>query len=62
MDGAPRTVLQDEQKLAQLGLELPQAAKLGAMLREGGIDLPAGILDGRELTDEIIKAWKRAGH
>lgn len=62
MDGAPRTVLQDEQKLAQLGLELPQAAKLGVKLREGGIDLPAGILDGRELTDEIIKAWKRAGH
>lgn len=58
MDGAPRVILQDEEKFSRLGLELPQEAQLAIRLKTAGLDLPPGILDRRELTEAVIKLWK----
>lgn len=54
LDGAPREVFSQREKLAESGLIPPQPSQLADLLRDEGFDLPAGILT----ADECIAAIK----
>ena len=54
LDGAPREVFAQREKLAESGLIPPQPSQLADMLRDEGFDLPAGILT----ADECVAAVK----
>ena len=54
LDGAPREVFSQREKLAESGLIPPQPSQLADLLRGEGFDLPAGILT----ADECIAAIK----
>ena len=55
MNGTPREVFSEADRMKELGLELPQVTELANALRAGGMDLPAGILTREELTAELEK-------
>ena len=59
MDGTPKAVFENEAELAELGLDVPQAAALSHRLREKGINLPDGILTPEECAGEILKLFRR---
>ena len=50
----PSAVLSDEQRLTVLGLELPDAAQLNALLRKKGAPLPDRCITEEELIDSIL--------
>ena len=49
MDGTPREIFAQPEKVRALGLDVPLAADLAARLRRGGRDLPQDILTDEEL-------------
>ena len=49
MDGAPREIFAQAERVRALGLDVPLAAELAARLRDGGMALPADILTDEEL-------------
>jgi len=53
MDGAPRAVFSQVDALKGLGLDVPPMAELAAMLGEGGLRLPAGILTVDDMVKEL---------
>ena len=55
MDGTPRQVFSQVDKLKQYRLDVPQATLLADQLRKSGLDIPAGILTRQELVDAIMK-------
>ena len=55
MDGTPRQVFSQVDKLKQYRLDVPQATLLADQLRKSGPDIPAGILTRQELVDAIMK-------
>ena len=55
MDGTPRQVFSQVDKLKQYRLDVPQATLLADQLRKSGLDIPAGILTRKELVDAIMK-------
>ena len=49
MDGTPREIFSQTERVRELGLEIPLAADLAQRLRRGGYDLPKDILTDEEL-------------
>ena len=54
MDGTPREVFSQVERLKALGLDVPPMAELSGMLTAGGLALPAGILT----VDDMVKELK----
>lgn len=55
MDGTPRDVFSQREKLFSVGLDVPQAMQLACALNAEGIDVPVNILDENECADAIYK-------
>ena len=55
MQGTPREIFSDVEKIKALRLDVPQVTLLAHELRKKGIPLPDGILSTEELVDEIMK-------
>lgn len=51
LNGTPREVFAQEEKLIAAGLDLPEAAKLAGQLRERGMDIPQGTIRYHEILD-----------
>lgn len=49
--GSPKEIFKQEEKLNQMGLELPLATKIARKLIEKGVPLKSGILTEQELKD-----------
>ena len=55
MDGTPREVLVQVEKMKSYGLEVPQATEIAYNLRKRGIDIPADILTPEEMAGAICR-------
>ena len=55
MEGTPRTIFSQVDKLKELRLDVPQVTELAHMLRESGVPVPEGILTKEELTAALQK-------
>ena len=55
LDGNPKSVFGQVEKLKSAGLEVPQAAELASLLRKDGFEVSPDVLDIEELLDEIVK-------
>ena len=53
MQGTPREIFSQVDRLKQLRLDVPQVTQLGHELRLRGLDLPEGILTIEELTEQL---------
>jgi len=60
-DGAPAEVFAHTQELLDIGLDVPQAARIAQALRDRGIPLPPSIYTLEQLTDALLAAGKEAG-
>lgn len=57
MEGAPREIFTEVEKLKELRLDVPQVTELAYELRKCGVELPKCILTKEELTRELIKNY-----
>ncbi len=57
MDGAPREIFTEVEKLKELRLDVPQVTELAYELRKCGVELPKCILTKEELTRELVKRY-----
>lgn len=55
MDGSPREVLVQVEKMKSFGLEVPQVTEIAYNLRKKGIDIPADILTPEEMVGAICR-------
>ena len=55
MQGTPREIFSDTEKLKQLRLNVPEIVELADGLRKGGMLLKDGILTAEELVDELCQ-------
>ncbi len=55
LDGTPREVFAQGERLRALGLAVPPMAALAHLLRAGGMDLPEGLLTTQEMADAICQ-------
>lgn len=55
MDGTPREIFSQVDKLKEHRLDVPQSTLVADELRKSGLPIPAGILTREELVDEIMK-------
>ena len=55
MDGTPREIFSQVDKLKEHRLDVPQATLVADELRKSGLPIPAGILTREELVEEIMK-------
>lgn len=58
MEGTPREIFSQVERLKELRLDVPQVTLLAHELRGRGLKLPAGILT----TQELVDAMKKAGY
>ncbi|MGN1148890.1 MAG: energy-coupling factor transporter ATPase [Lachnospiraceae bacterium] len=61
MQGTPREIFSQVEKIKSLRLDVPQVTLLAYELQKKGINLPDGILSIEELTDEIMKYYRLHG-
>lgn len=61
MQGTPREIFSDVEKIKSLRLDVPQVTLLAYELQKRGIMLPDGILNTKELTEAILKAYRESG-
>ena len=54
MEGTPREIFSQVEKLQSLRLDVPQVTLLAHELKKKGLDLPEGILTVEELTKELV--------
>ena len=54
-EGTPAEVFVHGEKLHEIGLDVPECAKLAALLREKGFDVPAQAYSQEELLEAILK-------
>ena len=54
LDGTPRQVFAQGERLATLGLDVPQPTALCAALRQRGVDIPADLLTPEECAEAIL--------
>ena len=59
LDGTPKQVFHNSELLKNVGLDVPETAKLANDLRESGAPLPEDILSADEFSDEILKLLRR---
>lgn len=55
MEGTPREVFSQVDKLKEYRLDVPQVTILADMLRKRGLDIPAGILRKEELVEALCQ-------
>ena len=55
MDGTPKEVFRNVERMKKLGLDVPQATELAYRLRKKGFKLPEDILDEDECAEAILK-------
>lgn len=55
LKGTPKEVFEHKEKLKEIGLELPAAARIADELIKRGVPLPQGILTGGELEKELCR-------
>ena len=55
LKGTPKEVFSHEEELMEMGLSLPQVTLLGRELRNGGMNIPKGIIRREELVDAICQ-------
>ena len=55
MEGAPREVFAQTERVFLLGLDVPEMTKLGFMLRSRGVPLPEGIMTVNEMAVELCR-------
>lgn len=55
IDGTPKEVFKNVEKMKGLGLDVPQATELAYRLRKKGFNLPDNILDENECAEAILK-------
>lgn len=53
MDGKPKEVFKQVERLEEIGLDVPQPTKLTQLLRQEGFDLPDDILDVDECIEKL---------
>ena len=53
MDGTPREIFPQVEKLKSIGLDVPQATELAWRLRNRGFDLPADIITEEECAEAV---------
>ena len=53
MQGTPVEIFSNPAQLRELGLELPVSAQIAEYLRDRGVDIPSGILTGKELVGAL---------
>ncbi len=58
MQGTPREIFSRVEELQKLHLDVPQVTHLAHMLRQGGLDIPEGILTKEELAQALKKIGK----
>ena len=58
----PRKLFAQRELMNSVHLGVPEAARLCALLREKGLDLPADLYTREELQAQILKLWKEAHH
>lgn len=59
MEGTPREIFSQVERLKELRLDVPQATLLAHELRGRGLNLPTGILTAQELVEEIGKISRK---
>lgn len=62
MDGAPRQVYMQGEKLQQIGLGVPATVQLSQLLRDRGLEVPEGILSLQEMAQWVLDQCKEGGH
>ena len=55
LEGTPREIFSQVERLKDLRLDVPQATLLSRELRKKGIELPEGILTAQELADRLAE-------
>ncbi len=55
MEGTPREIFSQVEKLKELRLDVPQVTLLAHELKKSGLDLPDGILTTEELVEALMK-------
>ena len=53
--GTPAEVFVHDQRLHEIGLDVPECAKLARKLREAGYDMPEGIYRMEDVRDAILR-------
>ena len=59
MQGTPKEVFKEVDKLKEIGLEVPQATELAYELKKAGVEIPDGILSVEEFV-EVVNGTDRA--
>lgn len=59
--GTPREIFRQVDMMESIGLGVPEAAKLCAMLRAKDLQLPDDVYTLEEIKEDILKLWKE-GH
>ena len=59
--GSPAEVFRHGDELRQIGLDVPECAKLANLLREKGFDMPEGIYSMEDVSAAILKQLKAGG-
>lgn len=59
MQGTPREIFSQVEKLKELRLDVPQVTLLAYELQKKGVNLPNGILTVEELTQALLKEYKK---
>ena len=59
-DGSPRELFSRPGLMSSVGLDIPEAARLCAVLRARGYDLPADLYRPEELREHLLRLWKEA--
>ena len=63
LEGMPGDVFSDTSLIREVGLELPPVTELFDLLRQDGLDLPAGVTDAVEAVEALIAIISgRRGH
>lgn len=57
MEGTPREIFSQVERLKELRLDVPQVTLLAYELQQKGIDLPDGILTVEELTQQLLQKY-----
>lgn len=58
LDGSPREVFSQVERIKSVGLDVPQASELCFLLRGDGVDLPEDVLNAEECISAILTAVK----
>ncbi|MBE6837955.1 MAG: energy-coupling factor transporter ATPase [Ruminococcus sp.] len=61
IEGKPKEVFSQVEKLKEVGLDVPQVTELAYQLRKNGVDIPQDIITEEECVDALVKIIEKAG-